>query len=66
MSKVVIVPNTPLAESNGSFGHHVDTGGQHRMESDGSFGHHKSETPAPMSSSVNGVTHIMPPDPRKW
>ncbi|MEY9191877.1 hypothetical protein [Bradyrhizobium ottawaense] len=64
MSKVVI-PAVPLVESDGSFGHHVDTRGQHRMDSDGSFGHHTSSLPIPMSSTVNGVTTVMPPDERK-
>lgn len=65
MPKVVIVPNTPLMESDGSFGHHVAERGQHRAESDGSFGHHTSSPPVPMSSTVNGVTTIVPADPRK-
>lgn len=61
----VVIPATPLVESDGSFGHHVDSRGQHRMESDGSFGHQKSSPPIPMSSTVNGVTTVMPPDERK-
>ena len=52
----VVVPNTPLTESDGSFGRHVAERGQHRAESDGSFGHHTSSLPIPMSSTVNGVT----------
>ncbi|MCJ9731290.1 hypothetical protein [Bradyrhizobium sp. PRIMUS42] len=59
------IPAVPLVESNGTFGHHVDTRGQHRMSSDGSFGHHVSPEPIPMSSTVNGVTTTMPPDERK-
>ncbi|GMO36582.1 hypothetical protein BwSF12_47220 [Bradyrhizobium ottawaense] len=60
----VVVPNTPLMESDGSFGHHVETP-RIRASSEGSFGRHVEAAPIPMSSTVNGVTTIVPADPRK-
>jgi hypothetical protein len=53
---------TPLAESDGSFGHHVDTP-RARAESFGTFGHHVEDGDTPTSSTVNGVTHVLPPRP---
>ncbi|MFK4382516.1 hypothetical protein [Bradyrhizobium sp. USDA 223] len=56
MPKVVIVPNTPLMESDGSFGHHVAERGQHRAESDGSFGRHTSSPPIPMAKNADSAS----------
>ncbi|WP_445215740.1 hypothetical protein ACKWRH_25325 [Bradyrhizobium sp. Pa8] len=63
MSKVT-VPAVPLSESDGSFGHHVETP-RIRASSDGSFGHHVDGPDIAMQSTVNGVTTVLPPDNRK-
>lgn len=63
-SKKINVPVTPLAESKGNFGHFVDTP-RVLGESDGSFGHHVGFADTPTRQTVNGVTFVLDPDPRK-
>lgn len=53
---VVKIPQTPLSESNGSMGHHVETP-RKRSTSSGQV-----EQPAiPMIGTTNGVTFVVPP-----
>lgn len=62
MTKVTIPP-VPLSESDGSMGHHMETP-RVRGLSDGSMGHHVEAGAQPMTSTVNGVTHVLPVNPR--
>ncbi|MCP1852112.1 MULTISPECIES: hypothetical protein [unclassified Bradyrhizobium] len=53
-------PPTPLSESNGTFGHQVETP-RARSTSVGTFGHQVEQPAIPMTNTVNGVTHIVSP-----
>lgn len=55
---------TPLSESKGSMGHHVETP-RVRGESDGSFGHHVEPAAITVTSAVNGVKHVLQASPNK-
>ena len=54
------IPATPLSESNGNMGHHVETP-RTRSHSDGSFGAHAETAAIDATSTVNGVTFVLPP-----
>lgn len=60
----VTIPVTPLAESKSNFGHFKDAP-RVLGQSDGSFGHHVGFADTETRQTVNGVTHVLPADPRK-
>jgi hypothetical protein len=64
MSKTVKIPATPLVESKSNLGRFKDTP-RVLGESDGSFGHHVGVADTETRQTVNGVTYVMPADPRK-
>jgi hypothetical protein len=64
MAKKFTIPATLLVESRGSFGHHKDTP---RLlgESKSNLGHFVGFADTEIRQTVNGVTYVMPADPRK-
>ena len=54
------IPATPLSESNGNMGHHVETP-RTRSHSDGNMGAHAESDAIGATSTVNGVTFVVLP-----